>query len=868
MLGFLSAARAQAPSKYIVVDQFGYLPQSRKIAVIKDPQVGFDAGESFTPGQTYIVINAITGEHKFSGNPVLWNQGNTDESSGDKVWHFDFSSVTETGRYYILDAENNVRSFEFEISPIVYNEVLKHAMRSFFYQRVGFAKDVQYAGAAWADGPSHVGPLQDKNCRLFSDQNNPDTELDLRGGWYDAGDYNKYTNWTANYIVEMMKAYLEKPNAWGDNYNIPESGNGMPDLLDEAKWGIDFLLRMQRQDGSVLCIVSESHASPPSSATGQSLYGPSTTSASLNTAAAFAISSKVYRAVNMTAYADTLVARARKAWDWAEMNPDLIFNNNNAENGSLGVGAGNQEEDEYGRSMSKLEASCFLFDVTKEVKFRDYFDSHYMNAHLITWSFAYPYEPAVQDLLLYYTLIPEASSSVSDQIRTTYRNAMMNNEDNFPAYFGDKDPYEAHMAAYTWGSNAQKGAQGTMYFNIIYFNLDPAKNQDAGDAASGYIHYIHGVNPLNLVYLSNMYRYGGENCVNEFYHTWFCNGSPKWDRVGKSLYGPAPGYLTGGPNPSYNWADCCPGGCGSTVNNAACISESISPPRNQPKQKSYKDFNTSWPLDSWEVTENSCGYQVNYVRLLSKFVNANLDCHGDSAGTAYLDACGLCSGGNTERTPVSDLCRCPVFKRSVTIKAASCSPYSSPSGKYIWTATGEYFDTIPARSGCDSLITIDLNIPEVNTGVSRNGDILLAEASGADFRWLRCDENYRPIDNATGQSFTPLASGEYAVEVSQNSCVDTSECFLVNITGLMMNTLGEGLEFYPNPATGNITVRLPGVYDKVYLELTDVNGRSVWREEYDSRGLLNLSIREPGGLYFLTIRNELNKKAVLKIVVK
>ena len=78
---------------------------------------------------------------------MKWKSGATDESPGDKAWHFDFSPVTEIGRYYILDVENNVRSFEFEISPIVYNEVLKQAMRMFFYQRAGCAKEARYAGA-------------------------------------------------------------------------------------------------------------------------------------------------------------------------------------------------------------------------------------------------------------------------------------------------------------------------------------------------------------------------------------------------------------------------------------------------------------------------------------------------------------------------------------------------------------------------------------------------------------------------------------------------------------------------------------------------------------------------------------------------
>jgi hypothetical protein len=869
MPAYFTVTIAQSNSKFIITDQFGYLPEVRKIAIIKDPQVGYDAAESFSPGGNYVVVNAITGEQVFSGMPVVWNSGSADASSGDKVWHFEFSSVTETGRYYILDKENNVRSYDFEISPIVYNEVLKHAVRSFFYQRAGFPKEARYAGLAWADGASHIGPLQDKNCRLFSDKTNPGTELDLHGGWYDAGDYNKYTNWTANYVVEMMKAYLENPKAWGDNYDIPESGNGIPDLLDEAKWGIDFLLRMQREDGRILCIVSESHASPPSSATGQSLYGPATTSASLNTAAAFAISSKVYRAMNMISYADTLLARAQKAWTWAEMYPAVIFNNNSPENSSLGVGAGNQEEDDYTRSMSKLEAACFLFDVTKDLKYLDYFDSNYANAHLITWSFAYPYEPIVQDLLLYYTHIGNASLSVSEQIRNSYRNAMVSNPDNFPAYYAGKDPYRAHMSAYTWGSNAQKGAQGTMYYNMIYFGLEPDKNEDSRDASLGYIHYIHGVNPLNMIYLSNMYSYGGDNCVNEFYHSWFCNGSAKWDRVGKSQFGPAPGYLTGGPNPSYNWAECCPGGCGSATNNAACVSETISPPRNQPKQKSYKDFNTSWPLNSWEVTENSCGYQVNYLRLLSKFVDINLDCHGDSAGFAYVDTCGICAGGNTGIIPVTDPCSCPAYARTAFLDTVVCTPpYKSPSGKYSWTASGVYVDSILSKTGCDSILNVYLNIPDINISVTQDGATLQAEASDAAFRWLQCNENYQVIEGAVEQYFTPATPGDYAVEITKHECADTSDCYSVEMTGILNSTLGEGLEIFPNPARASIMINLPMTYEKIDLELADLLGNSLKREVHYGIKELYFTLHQSKGVYFLTIRNNRNETAVMKIVLE
>ncbi len=655
---FPISSQAQTPSEFIIVDQFGYLPDAKKIAVLKDPQTGFDAAESYTPGQYLSVVNAMTGEKVFRADITIWGNGTTDASSGDKAWHFDFTEVTTPGTYYILDEANDLRSYEFVISHNVYNEILKQAMRTFFYQRAGFKKEAGYAGEGWADNASHVGNLQDKNCRSFFDKDNAGSEEDVSGGWYDAGDYNKYTNWTASYVVEMMKAYIEKPDAWADDYNIPESGNGIPDILDEAKWGIDHLLRLQLEDGSVLCIVSESHASPPSAATGPSYYGPASTSATLNTAAAFTICSKVYRSLDMNDFADTLLARAIKAWDWAEENPEVIFNNNDDNFGSVGLGAGNQEVDDYRRGMIKLVAACYLFEATGEQKYRDYFDNHYTDCHLIVWTFAYPFEPVYQEILLYYTTLEEGTTSVQDHIRSVYKNAVVNGSDNLVAYINMKDPYIAYIKDYTWGSNSTKASQGNMFYDLITYQIDEDSENTARDAALSFVNYLHGVNPLNFVYLSNMYNFGAENGVNEFYHSWFSNNSPLWDRVGKSTYGPPPGYLTGGPNPGYDWDGCCPGNCGSSSNNSICTSESIAPPKNQPSQKSYKDFNTSWPLNSWSVTENSCGYQVNYIRLLSKFVTAGCDCNGDINGTAYFDSCGVCAGGNTGITPATDKNEC------------------------------------------------------------------------------------------------------------------------------------------------------------------------------------------------------------------
>ncbi len=655
VLGLIfSHSQAQGPktSKYITIDQFGYLPGSKKIAVIRNPVIGYDSLESFTPGSKYSVIKVTDSSEVLTGKATVWNNGSTDASSGDRAWWFDFSALKNVGKYYILDVDSNLRSYEFEIREDIFGKVMVQAVRTFFYQRSGFAKQTPYADAAWADAASH---LQDKTARNFMKKTDASTEINVSGGWYDAGDLNKYTNWNANYIVDFMLAFLENPGVWGDDYNIPESGNKIPDILDEAKWGIDHLLRLQLPNGSLLSVIGASHASPPSAAKGATYYGTPNTSAALNSAGAFAIASKVYRSVGLFSYADSLKKAAEKAWNWAIDNPNVIFNNNTGT--TAGLAAGNQETDDYGRFVAKMEAALFLFEITGEQKYKSFFESNYNKINLMQWTFAYPFETTNQEILLYYTKLPGISPTVKTNILNKYKSAM-DGSDNFAAITGKKDPYMAHMKDYTWGSNGIKARQGLMYTDYIYYNINTAKNALATEAAEDYIHYLHGVNPFNMVYLSNMYNFGAENTVNEFYHTWFTNGSAKWDRVGTSAYGPAPGFLTGGPNPGYNWASCCPGGCGSTANNAICTSESISPPKGQPKQKSYKDFNTSWPLNSWEITENSCGYQLPYIRLLAAFLPKKYDCSGALNGSAKYDICGVCAGGNTGIEPVVNSGKC------------------------------------------------------------------------------------------------------------------------------------------------------------------------------------------------------------------
>jgi hypothetical protein len=593
-------------SPFLVVDQFGYRTSAEKLAVLRAPVTGFDRRVSYTPGSTYAVVDAHSGAVLCEGAPQAWRSGATDVSSGDRAWWLDFSGVTTPGEYFVLDESANVRSPVFHVGDDAYAGVLQQSMRMFYYQRDGIAKDARYAGADWADGVAHP---QDATCGLYSDGSGV---RDLHGGWFDAGDQNRYTSFAASDVIELLRAYVESPGAFGDDTNIPESGNGVPDLLDEAKWELDWMARMQGSDGSVLSIVGHAGASPPSADTSPCEYGPASTSASLSAAAAFAYAARVYGSVpSVTAiypgFAGDMAARAQRAWSWAVAHPAVIFHNAGL------LGGGEQEVDDAGRLQKKTQAAAFLFELTGGAGYRQFFDGHY--GRLLGTLDAFHMEPI--DAALEYTTLPGATASVRGAILSTFE-GLVNSRAYLGGFARDPDPYGSPLTAYTWGSNQVKAGQGNMYADIVTFGVDAADDAEAMRAAERYVHYVHGVNPLQLVYLSNMGGSGATRSVTRFFHTWFAHGSP-WDAAGVSKFGPPPGYLVGGANPSYAWDPCCPSSC-AAPEGACGGTESPTPPTRQPAQKSYRDFNDGWPLDSWQVSEPDCGYQAQWVRLLAKFV--------------------------------------------------------------------------------------------------------------------------------------------------------------------------------------------------------------------------------------------------------
>lgn len=602
--GKYSVAQPGNVTEHLKVDQFGYPSYAEKICVINDPIVGFDAALTYIPGATLHVYNAASHTSVFSGPATVWNSGATYDQSGDRLWWFDFSNVIASGTYYIYDPANNKRSYSFDIRDDVYSDVLKQSVRMFFYQRSGFAKTEQFAGV-WDDGASHLGNQQDLDCRLVTNPN-VSTSKQLKGGWFDAGDYNKYVNFAYEPVHDLLFSYIERPLLWTDDFNIPESGNGIPDLLDEVKWEMDWLLRMQNADGSVLMKVSVtdfSAASPPSADTGFRRYGPAQGSATRSAASMYAIGAVAYNQSGipeLQLYADTLETAAIDAWNWLMAHPEYSHYDNQ------GFVSAHSEMSEYQQLTTQIGAAVLLFALTGNAEYKNYVDDHYDEVQPLLWTSWYSWESIIQDLLLYYTILPGATTSVKNTIRNSFINSMAWQTHLLQSYTNKACGYRGYLnnGDNVWGSNRPRGHTGSIFYNAIHYDLY-ADTVPYRNAALGYINFLHGVNPINTVMLTNMYDFGAEKPANEMYHSWFADGTD-YDNAVSSLYGPAPGYQPGGFNPGYM--------------PALEYGGTISPPQFQPSLKSYKDWNTSWPQNSWEITETSISNQGSYVKLLSKFV--------------------------------------------------------------------------------------------------------------------------------------------------------------------------------------------------------------------------------------------------------
>ncbi|MEM8583963.1 MAG: glycoside hydrolase family 9 protein, partial [Bacteroidota bacterium] len=460
----------------------------------------------------------------------------------------------------------------------------------------------------WVDGTNFLNPNQDADCIALSNPGDQSLRRDLSGGWFDAGDYNKYVSFAFSAVNPLLWAYVENPEAFTDNWNIPESGNGIPDLLDEIKWELDWLLKMTNPDGSVInkmgsISFNDNSAAPPSANTDDRYYGPTCSSASISASAMFAQAAEVYGDLpGFSSFVSDLETNAISTFAYWQ----TLANNNalelDCDDGT--IKAGDADLPENIQWDFAVVAAVHLYALTGNSDYSDFVVAADAAGRLepLETGFWGGDKSQLNDALLYYTTLVGANSTLSNEIINSITTAATNNWNGF---FGlnTGDLYRGFMPdwSYFWGSNNIKSRYGSLNNSLVYYGINSGQEANYRDQSAALLHNFHGVNPLGLVYISGMQGRGADRGIKEIYHTWFYDGTI-WDNSETSQYGPAPGFVSGGPNPTF------------TVG-------SISPPSNQPIQKSYKDWNTGWNgsfnENSWEISEPAIYYQAAYIRNLA-----------------------------------------------------------------------------------------------------------------------------------------------------------------------------------------------------------------------------------------------------------
>jgi endoglucanase len=215
---------ADEKASFIRVNLLGYKPSSKKIAVWASREVHTIS--------TFQLVDVLSGKIVFQGNA-----GKSFGAYGPfaQTYRLDFSAFTNGGRYF-LQAGDAI-SPEFLINEDAYKGAADFCLRYMRQQRSGFnpfLKDSCHTH----DGYTMYGPMPDN------------THINVSGGWHDASDYLQYSATSANATYHLLAAYRDFPTIFGDKHqaNGLVGFNGIADVLDEAKWGLDWLLKMHPKD--------------------------------------------------------------------------------------------------------------------------------------------------------------------------------------------------------------------------------------------------------------------------------------------------------------------------------------------------------------------------------------------------------------------------------------------------------------------------------------------------------------------------------------------------------------------------------------------------------------------------------------------
>ena len=520
------------PIPNVLVNQVGYFPGLAKIAIAKNanavPWQLLDAG----------------------GKPV--HEGTTipfgpDKASGDSVSVVDFTSFAGKGNGYTLKVAGDV-SHAFDIREDLYSKLKYDALAFFYQQRSGIPIEMPYAGhQQWVRPAGHIDVKPN-----IGDTSVPCApgagctyKLDVSGGWYDAGDQGKYvvnagiSVWTLLNWWERGLVYGGTADFLDGKMNIPENKNKVPDILDEARWELEFELKMQVPEGEKLAGMAH-HKIHDAKWTQLSLgphedpmprfLQPASTAATLNLAANAAQCARIWKKIDK-AFSDKCLKAAERAWTAANSNPRIYA-------AKTGDGGGPYDDDHLDDEF--YWAAAELYATTKKDAYKTFLEKspHYKKVQAIdpgdqtptpmTWG-------AVGTLgTITLATVPNGLAPKDiDDCKAAIKAAA----DTYVAIIdgqGYRVPFKPGKNGFPWGSNS------FVLNNAIVMAVAADQTGDAKyvNAVAEGMNYILGRNPLDQSYITG---YGERPLMNPHHRFWAHQANAKFPS-------PPAGVVSGGPN--------------------------------------------------------------------------------------------------------------------------------------------------------------------------------------------------------------------------------------------------------------------------------------------------------------------------------
>lgn len=527
----------------IDLNQLGFLPGAAKVAVA--PARAADTFEVVDTASGKVILRGSLG--KAAAAP----------DAGEKVRQADFSALISPGRYR-LRVPGLADSLPFEVSASAYQALNAGAIRAYYLNRAGIAIDARHGGA-YARAAGHPDTDVKVHASAASAKRPEGTVIASPKGWYDAGDYNKYIVNSGITTYTLLAAYEDFPALFRQqNLNLPESGNGIPDLLNEALWNLEWMLTMQDpHDGGVYHKLTDKNFDGyvmPAQAKQQRYVVQKTTAAALDFAAVMATASRVLAPFEqqLPGMSQRTLAAARSAWQWAQANPAVYYR----QPADIKTG-------EYGDQDVRDEfawAAAELFITTGDAAFYGAMQAPQLKATVPSWGdvgglawLSLARHRSKLGAAADQTLIAGRVDTLARSLATTWKNS----------------PYGITMqtADYVWGSNAVVLNQAMVLLHAYKLN----GKRDYLDAAQSGLDYVLGRNPLDLSFVTG---FGARSAQHPHHRPSEADG----------IAAPVPGFVVGGP---------------------------------QPGQQDKKDCKASYPsaLPALSYLDDACSYASNEIAI-------------------------------------------------------------------------------------------------------------------------------------------------------------------------------------------------------------------------------------------------------------